>query len=155
MLKIHPYFKFPRIRAHAGGVNYTPKQLAAFYGLPTSASHAARASSALQTWHRLGSLWCLAHSSQPPPLPAALHSAHCARSQLCSQICVPWPGSLHRWHSALRTRCASHSISPPVPRILHRLQYARTLPSSHWLVRGTVGGFSTWPLNRRAGSEHG
>ena len=34
MLKIHPYFKFPRIRAHAGGVNYTPRQLAAFYGLP-------------------------------------------------------------------------------------------------------------------------
>ena len=38
MLKIHPYYKHPRIRAHAAGTNYTPKQLAAFYGLPTTAT---------------------------------------------------------------------------------------------------------------------
>jgi kumamolisin len=34
MSKIHPYFKFPRIRAHNAGTSYTAKQLAAFYGLP-------------------------------------------------------------------------------------------------------------------------
>jgi len=38
MLKIHPYYRHPRIRAHAAGTNYTPKQLAAFYGLPTTAT---------------------------------------------------------------------------------------------------------------------
>jgi kumamolisin len=38
MSKIHPYFKFPRIRAHNAGTNYTAKQLAAFYGLPLNAS---------------------------------------------------------------------------------------------------------------------
>jgi len=37
-LKIRPYYKFSRIRSHVAGVNYTPKQLAAFYGLPMSAS---------------------------------------------------------------------------------------------------------------------
>jgi kumamolisin len=42
-MKPRPYYKHPRIRkpaaqAHAAGTNYTPKQLAAFYGLPTSAT---------------------------------------------------------------------------------------------------------------------
>jgi kumamolisin len=37
-LKIRPYYKFSRIRSHVTGVNYTPKQLAAFYGLPMSAA---------------------------------------------------------------------------------------------------------------------
>ena len=34
----HPYYKHPRIRAHLAGTSYTPKQLAAFYGLPTVAT---------------------------------------------------------------------------------------------------------------------
>lgn len=38
MLKIRPYYRHPRIRTHAAGQNYTPKQLAAFYGLPQNAS---------------------------------------------------------------------------------------------------------------------
>jgi kumamolisin len=37
-LKLRPYFKHARIKHHTGGVNYTPKQLAAFYGLPTNAT---------------------------------------------------------------------------------------------------------------------
>ena len=35
---LHPYYKHPRIRAHLAGTNYTPKQLAAFYGMPTVAT---------------------------------------------------------------------------------------------------------------------
>ena len=38
-LKLRPYYKHSRIRSpHVTGTNYTPKQLAAFYGLPMSAS---------------------------------------------------------------------------------------------------------------------
>jgi kumamolisin len=32
-----PYFRQARFRHHTAGVNYTPKQLAAFYGMPTKA----------------------------------------------------------------------------------------------------------------------
>ena len=35
-LKIRPYFKHPRFRHNIGGVDYTPKQLAAFYGFPAA-----------------------------------------------------------------------------------------------------------------------
>ena len=38
MLKLRPYYKHARIRAHVAGTNYTPKQLAAFYGMPTNAT---------------------------------------------------------------------------------------------------------------------
>jgi kumamolisin len=37
-LKIRPYYKHARFRHHTGGKNYTPKELASFYGLPTSAT---------------------------------------------------------------------------------------------------------------------
>ena len=35
VLKIRPYYKHSRFRHHTGGTNYTPKELAAYYGLPT------------------------------------------------------------------------------------------------------------------------
>jgi kumamolisin len=37
-LKLRPYYKHARFRHHTGNTNYTPKQLAAFYGLPTSST---------------------------------------------------------------------------------------------------------------------
>jgi kumamolisin len=41
-LKIRPYFKHNRFRHSTGGVNYTPKQLAAFYGFPKTATGAGK-----------------------------------------------------------------------------------------------------------------
>ena len=35
-LKLRPYFKHARFKHSTGGVNYTPKQLAAFYGFPAA-----------------------------------------------------------------------------------------------------------------------
>ena len=35
-MKLRHYHRFPRIRNHAVGTSYTPKQLAAFYGMPTT-----------------------------------------------------------------------------------------------------------------------
>lgn len=37
-LKIRPYYQHARFRHHTGAVDYTPKQLAAFYGLPTNST---------------------------------------------------------------------------------------------------------------------
>jgi kumamolisin len=36
-MRLRHYHRFPRIRSHIAGTCYTPKQLAAFYGLPTVA----------------------------------------------------------------------------------------------------------------------
>ena len=35
-MKLRHYHRFPRIRSHLAGTSYTPKQLASFYGMPTS-----------------------------------------------------------------------------------------------------------------------